>query len=218
VAILDSCTLLDVVRAPFRNEAAEIRVARVFLAAVSKSPKTIHLLVGSPTHKEWSDHIDKTEEECAKAIECCNAVAAACGHMGMAALAPLPTGTGTLPASLRRLSSDLLAACITMDHQATAMSRAVDRIIASRLPARKKGTGAKDSVIVEHAIELTRRLRDGGLTQPCVFVSSNTSDFAAPSSTNIHPELATDFSAVGLDYAISLEHAERILTSAGWVA
>ena len=88
VAFLDSCTLLDIVRAPLRNKAAEIRVARVFLPAVSKTPKTIHLLVGSPTQKEWSDHIDKTEEECESAIECCNAVAAACGYMGMAALAP----------------------------------------------------------------------------------------------------------------------------------
>jgi hypothetical protein len=155
VAFLDSCTLLDIVRAPLRNKATEVRVARLFLTAVRKNPKTIHLLIGSPTPREWNDHIARTEEECEDAIECCNAVAAACGHMGMAALAPLPTGTGTLPVLLRQLSADLLAACVTMDHQAAAMSRAVDRIIASRLPARKKGTGAKDSVIVEHAIELT---------------------------------------------------------------
>jgi hypothetical protein len=217
VAFLDSCTLLDVVRAPLRNKATEVRVARSFLAAARKAPKTIHLLIGSPTPKEWNDHVAKTEEECEDAIECCNAVAAACGHMGMAALAPLPTGTGTLPALLRQLSADLLAACVTMGHQAAAMSRAVDRIIAPRLPARKKGTGAKDSVIVEHAIELTTRLRAAGFTQPCVFVSSNTSDFAAPSSTAVHPDLATAFSAAQLDYAISLEHAETILLAAGWV-
>ena len=217
VAFIDSCTLLDIVRAPLRNKATEIRVARLFRTAARKNPKTIHLVIGSPTPTEWNDYIAKTEEECQDAIECCNAVAAACGHMGMAALAPLPTGTGTLPALLRRLSADLLAACVTMDHQAAAMSRAVNRIIASRLPARKKGTGAKDSVIVEHAIELTGQLRNAGFTQPCVFVSSNTSDFADPSSTAVHPDLATEFAGVQLDYAISLEHAESILLAAGWV-
>lgn len=217
VAFLDSCTLLDIVRAPLRNKATEIRVARLFLNAVRKTPNTIHLLIGSPTPTEWNDHIAKTEAECQDAIECCNAVAAACGHMGMAALAPLPTGTGTLPTLLRQLSADLLAACVTMDHQAAAMSRAVNRIIAPRLPARKKGTGAKDSVIIEHAIELTSQLRTAGFMRPCVFVSSNTSDFAAPSSTAVHPDLATEFAAVQLDYAISLEHADSILLAAGWV-
>jgi hypothetical protein len=118
---------------------------------------------------------------------------------------------------LRQLSADLLAACLTMDHQAAAMSRAVDRIIASRLPARRKGTGAKDSVIVEHAIQLTNQLRTAGFTQRCVFVSSNTSDFAVPSSNAVNPDLATEFSACRLDYAISLEHAESILLTAGWV-
>ena len=136
----------------------------------------------------------------------------------MAALAPLPTGRGTVPASLRQLSADLVAACVTMDHQANAMSRAIARIIASRLPARKKGTGTKDSVIVEHAIELTCQLHAGGLTRPCLFVSSNTSDFAAHSSTNVHQELAADFSAVRLDYANGLEYAERLLSSARWAA
>src|SRR5262249_15051524 len=155
LAFIDSCSLLDIVRAPWRNKAGEVRAARLFLTSARKNPKTIHLLIGSPTPQEWSDHIDKTEEECKSAIECCNAVAAACGHMGMPALAPLPMGTGTLPALLRQLSADLLAACTTMDHQAAAMSRAIGRIIASKLPARKKGTGAKDSVIVEHALELT---------------------------------------------------------------
>ena len=112
-------------------------------STIRKTPKTIHLLIGSPAPQEWSDHIAKTEQECVDAIECCNAVADACGHMGMAALAPLPMGTGTLPALLRQLSADLLAACVTMDHQAAAMSRAVNRIITSRLPGTRRVRGRR---------------------------------------------------------------------------
>jgi hypothetical protein len=129
---------------------------------------------------------------------------------------PLPAGTGILPASLRRLSNDLLTACVVIDHQADAMDRAGHRIIDSRLPARKKGTGAKDSIIVEHAIELTRQLRRAGFNQSCIFISSNTTDFAAPSSTNVTPDLAAEFTAVRLGYEISLENAERTLKAAGW--
>jgi hypothetical protein len=49
VLFVDSCTLLDIVRAPLRNKANEVRVARQFLASVRKTPKTIHILNSSPT-------------------------------------------------------------------------------------------------------------------------------------------------------------------------
>jgi hypothetical protein len=217
VLFLDSCTLLDIVRAPLRNKASEVRVARLFLTSVQKTPRTIHILIGSPTQTEWHDHIDKAESECASAIDCCNAVAAVCGYMAMPAPPPLPLGTGSLPALLRQLSADLLAAAVTMDHNAAAMKRAINRVIASQLPARRGGTGAKDAVIVEHAVETTAQLRGTGFGQPCVFVSSNTKDFAAPSSTNLHSDLVAAFTPINLLYATSLTHAETMLSAAGWV-
>lgn len=216
IAILDTCILLDIVRAPARKKAAEVRVAKLFLSCVGKTPKTIHLFVGSPTPKEWSEHIDTVVQECEDAIETCENVASVCAHLGMTTPSPLPAGTGTLPASLRQLSNDLLTACVVIDHQADAMDRAGHRIIESRLPARKKGTGAKDSIIVEHAIELTRQLRKASFNQSCVFISSNTTDFAAPSSTDVNPELAAVFAGNRLGYEISLENAERTLMGAGW--
>jgi hypothetical protein len=212
VVFLDSCTLLDVVRAPSRNNASEVQFARLFLTSVQKAPKAIHLIIGSPTQTEWNDHIDKTESECANTIDCCNAVAAVCGYMAMTAPAPLPLATGGLPAMLRQLSADLLAAAVAMDNNAAAMNRAINRVIASQLPARKGGTGAKDAVIVEHVVETTAQLRAFGFGQPCVFVSSNTKDFAAPSSTNLNPALLAAFTPVNLLYATSLTHAESILT------
>ncbi len=155
VLFLDSCILLDIVRAPMRGKASEVQIARLFLNSVRKTPRTIHLLIGSPTPTEWNDHIVKTEKECKDAIVCCTAVADACTHMGMATPAALPEGTGDLPGLLRQLSADLLAAAVTMDHNAAAMKRAINRVIASVLPARKGGTGAKDAVIVEHVVEAT---------------------------------------------------------------
>ncbi len=217
VLFLDSCVLLDVVRAPLRNKAGEVQVARLLLASALKTPRTVHLLIGSPTPTEWAEHINRTEYECKNAIDCCNAVAAACGYMGMPAPAPLPVGTGGLPALLRQLSAGLLAAAVTMDHNAAALRRAVDRVISSQLPARKGGTRAKDSVIVEHAVETTAQLRAAGFGQPCVFVSSNTKDFAAPSLTNLNPALVAAFNPINLLYATSLTHAEAILSGASWV-
>jgi len=217
VLLLDSCILLDVVRAPLRGKPDEVRFAQLFLTSVQKNPKAIHLLVASPTRTEWTDHIAETENECTIAVNGCNAVASICGHMGLPPVAFLPAGVLTLSTLLRNLSADLLAAAVSMDHDAAALGRAVDRIIASTRPAKPGGKGAKDSVILEHAVEATTQLRIAGFTGICLFVSSNTKDFADAGSTNLHAQLIPAFNAVNLEYAVSLTHAEGILTAAGWV-
>jgi hypothetical protein len=216
VVFLDSCILLDVVRAPRRNKASEVRVAQQFLASANKAPKTLYLVVGSPTQTEWSDHIGETVDDCTAAVDSCNAVASICGHMTLPAVAPLPAGVLGLPALLRQLSADLLVAAVALDHDAAALGRAIDRVIAARVPAKPGGKGAKDAVILEHAVEMTTQLRKAGFTGSCVFVSSNTKDFAASGSTGLHPHLAPAFSPIQLAYATGLTHAEAILLTAGW--
>jgi len=217
VVFLDSCSLLDVVRAPRRNKASEVQVAQQFLASVTKIPKTVYLVVSSPTQTEWNDHIGETVDDCTGAVDSCNAVASICGYLALAGVAPLPAGVLGLPNLLRQLSADLLAAAITLDHDAAALGRAIDRVLASRIPAKPGGKGAKVAVILEHAVETTTQLRAAGFAGTCVFVSSNTKDFAASGSTNLHPLLVPVFNPIQLDYATSLTHAEAILTAAGWV-
>jgi hypothetical protein len=98
------------------------------------------------------------------------------------------------------------------------MRRAVDRIIAHMHPVQgPHSKGAKDSIILEHAVEMTARLRAAHFPGICLFVSSNTTDFAIKGSTTLHATLAPVFNPVTLQYAVSLAHAESILTAAGWV-
>jgi hypothetical protein len=220
VVFLDSCVLLDVVRSPLRNISSEVRVANQFLNAVGKVPKTVYLVIGSPTPTEWTDHIDEAEKDCKTAVNSCNAVSDACRHLALPG-APFPAATLAaavgLPSVLRKLSADLLAAAICLDHDGNALSRAIDRVVAARLPAKKGGKGAKDAVILEHALEATRQLRAARFAGTCVFTSSNTSDFAAPTSMALHPILAPDFAPLNLLYATSLTHAETHLRATGWV-
>jgi hypothetical protein len=217
VLFVDSCTLLDIVRAPLRNKANEVRVARQFLAAVRKAPKTIYILISSPTPQEWNDHIDEAVADCTNAVSACNAVSSICGHMTLPPVAALPAAVLTLPDMLRNLSSDLLTEAIRIKNQAVAMDKAIARIIASTHPAKPGGRGAKDSIILEHAVETTSKLRTAGFTGICMFVSSNTNDFAVKGGTTLHAQLAPAFNPVTLQYAVSLEHAETILLAAGWV-
>ncbi|MBI1913453.1 MAG: hypothetical protein HYS12_01660 [Planctomycetes bacterium] len=218
VVFLDSCILLDTVRAPLRNAAGEVRVASQFLVAVGRVPKTIHLIIGSPTPTEWNDHIDEAVRDCTLAVNSYNAVADVCGYLAIPAVATLPAAALDLPTRLRQLSADLLAAAIRLDHHADALARAVDRVVACRKPATKGGKGAKDAVILEHVLETTRQLRAAGYPGICVFTSSNTKDFGVPPGTNLHPLLVPDFAPpVDLLYATSLTRAETLLLGAGWV-
>ena len=217
VLFLDTCILLDVVP-PLRSKPDEVRIAQLFLTSVQKNPKTIHLLVPSPVQPEWDTHILERVNECTTAVNACNAVAAICGHLALPEVAALPAGVLKIPALLRQLSTDLLAACVTIDNDGLALARAVDRIIAYRHPVKQPHSkGAKDSVILEHAIETTAQLRNAGFAEICIFVSSNTGDFANPGSTNLHDQLAASFNPVNLRYAVSLADAEGVLTAAGWV-
>ena len=218
VLFLDTCILLDVVRAPLRSKPDEVRFAQLFLTSVQKNPKTIHLLVPSPVQPEWNTHILERVNECTTAVNACNAVAAICGHLALPVVAALPAGVLTMPALLRQLSTDLLAACVAIDYDGLALARAVDRIIAYRHPIKQPHSkGAKDSVILEHAVETTAQLRNAGFAEVCIFVSSNTGDFADPGSTNLHAQLAASFNPVNLRYAVSLADAEGVLTATGWV-
>jgi len=214
VLFLDSCILLDIVRATIRNKPGEVKFARLFLTAVLKAPKTIHFLIASPVQTEWKTHIVERENECTMAINACDAVSEICGHLGLPAVPVLPADVLDMTKKLREMS----AACLTIDHNAAALGRAVDRIVACTHPVKQPHSkGAKDAVILEHAVETTAQLRASGFNGICVFVRSNTADFADPGSTNLHAQLVSAFNPVNLQYAVSLTHAESILTAAGWV-
>ena len=109
-------------------------------------------------------------------------------------------------------------AAILLDKDVDALSRAFDRIMNAELPAKKGGKGAKDAVILEHALGLTRVLRAAGFAHTCIFASSNTADFAASRTTTLHPTLVPAFGTpTDLHYAASLTAAVTLLRGEGWV-
>jgi len=218
VVLLDTCTLLDIVRAPNRGAASTVEAATELLAGANKNPATVYLVIGCPTPTEWNEHVDEAVADCAAAIASVNAVAQAWGFLGVAGIPALPMHALPLPERLKDLSNELLDVAILLDKDADALSRAIERVINSKLPARKGGKGAKDSVILEHAIGLTDELRNAGFGEICVFASSNTHDFAASGATTLHPLLQPDFDPpTNLQYAFSLSRAVAMLKAGGWV-
>lgn len=216
VIFLDTCALLDVIRAPYRAAAPTVEAAVELLLGATKNPPTVHLVVGCPTPTEWNENVDEAVAECTSAVACATDVAQTWGFLGVT-MPIVSVQTLQLPDRLKQLSQDVLQAAISLDKDSAALSRAVDRIIDSRLPARKGGRGAKDAVILEHAIELTHALRSAAFGESTLFVSSNTRDFAAPGTVALHPLLKADFGPpANLLFAVGLAHAVTILRASGW--
>ena len=96
-----------------------------------------------------------------------------------------------------------------LDEDPACVRRELDRVKTKTKPS--AGGAIKDSIHLEHFLELSRRLATRGLTEPRVFVSSNTSDFSLDRSNAgvLHPELVGGLSAAGLEFFPSLGPALR---------
>jgi hypothetical protein len=218
VVFLDTCVLLDVVRAPRRNAAGNVEAATELLRGATRNPPTVYLVIACPTPTEWRNHIDEVVQECENAVNSVDAVSASCTFVGLSALGPLPADLPTLPDRLKVLSRSLLDASILLDKDSDALNRAIDRIINAVKPARRGGQGAKDAVILEHAVSLVDALLVGGFAGSRAFVSSNTDDFATPKTTAIHPDIRPAFGPPrDIHYFVSLSAAVTWLRASGWM-
>ncbi len=69
---------------------------------------------------------------------------------------------------------------------------------------------------LEQSLELCSQLRNAGFAKIMAFISFNTTDFAATStSARLHDDLRVDFAAVSLEYFPTLRAAVGSLRSRG---
>jgi hypothetical protein len=210
VLILDTCALLDVIRAPGRDLAATVRAAVELRGSAAAG--TIRLLVQDIVPGEWAENLPSARRDGEAGVRSFLATWQIAADLGLPA-PPLPVvAPGTLVDDLESLSRSLLAAAGVLDRDLVAMSSAIDRVAAKQKPS-SKGM-VKDCHILGHALQLSTLL-GAGYPHSRVLVSSNRSDFAAPSATAFHPDIATEAAAAGLRYAVSLEAVVAELRAAG---
>ena len=95
---------------------------------------------------------------------------------------------------------------MVLDRDDTCVGRAIDRV---QNKVRPSHAGmVKDSIHLEHYLELCRQLHAAGFLERRVFVSANKADFwEAKNKSDIHPELKPQLDAVGLEFFGTLEAA-----------
>lgn len=211
VLFLDTCILLDIIRATYRclgidyvQRAVELR------AMLTSDPPQCALVVAWMVPTEWSNNAPAVRDEVKSHLKKMQDQAQhfhnACATLGIALSfgPPFYPGVG-LAEGLYDLSKALLDGSIHLDRDTGCESRGVGRVVA-KTPPSKQGGEVKDCVIVEECLELTRQLRTNGFARKCVFCTSNLDDYGG-SGGGLHPTLAAEFAAVGLAFTAKLPWA-----------
>jgi hypothetical protein len=210
VLFLDTCSILDVIRAPVRGLAGCIEAASELVGLATAAPPRCSPVVGSFVPVEWGTHAQGVLDELTKHLDKMDQQAghfyALRAHLGIALGFGRPRYEPSgLGGRLLDLSRHLHQAAAVLDPHPDTMSRAYDRVIAKRRPCRKGGE-LKDCTIFEECLEVCRQIQVGGFARKLIFCSSNTDDYCAPGMAP-HPEIATDCSAVGLLFTTNLPWA-----------
>jgi hypothetical protein len=210
VLFLDTCILLDVIRATYRCLAACVEKAAELHGLLTSSPPRGTLVVASMIPTEWADNAasirDEVRAHLGKMQDQARHFHDACAILGITLSfgRPLYPGAG-LADRLYDLSRLLLSSAVCLDADPGCTSRGVARVV-TKTALSKQGGEVKDCVIVEECLELTRQLRASGFGRKCVFCTSNLADYGGPGG-GLHPTLAADFAAVSLNFTTNLPWA-----------
>jgi hypothetical protein len=210
VVLHDTCSLLDIVRTPERDNI----IPGIISSAIDFTSKSdIWLIASNIVNVEWNDNIDNVISGSRNAIR--NLHKKASIFKGALDHAPIVDKWAynklftsyELEEKLKDLSKSLLNNLTFIKEDADCLTRASIRVIKTIAPASKGKDEYKDCMIIEHYLELCRKLRDSGFSEQIVFVSSNKTDFGSP--YDIKKPLDSEFSSVQLTYVSDLYQAAQ---------
>lgn len=216
VLFVDTCSLVDVIRAPMRPDKLRgcVEAAAELLRLVTVPPQQAMLVVASFVPGEWHTHAGPTADDLKKHLsrldEWAIAFHDACGFAGVTPPFGRPLyGAAGLADALLDLSKRLLDSAVRLDAHNDTNMRAFRRAVTNRPPSRKGGE-IKDATIVEECLEVCRALQAAGSLRKRVFCTSNTDDYCDTAKA-LHPALDGDFRAVDLVFTKELPWATHEL-------
>jgi hypothetical protein len=220
---LDTCVFLDVITTGNRGQADLIGVNRDLLEVLVHTPGRLQLVINDLVLHEWGQRKEEVRGDARKWLvdtdRHIQQIHEAWTQLGN----PLPASPPKyndpqLIDVLTDLAQGLLDQALVLREDVDCVMRALGRVKAKARPSHNKQI--KDSIHLEHYLELSRQLRDAGHREERIFVSTNSSDFWADKNNaeHPHPDLAHDRNAASLLFLGRLPLALRrlgILGSSG---
>jgi hypothetical protein len=211
VLCLDTCDLLDIIQCVAEGKARRLKQVRSLIDTLAGRPDTVQLVVSYLVPIEWAQNhatvLAEVQRKLNQMDQDIAEVHIAWSHVTPPLPNPPPSyAGGGLPSALAGMASAVLGLTVALDRDDTCVERAFARVLNKTRPSH--GGMIKDSVHLEHYLELARQLQASGFAARRVFVSANKADFwEAKNSATIHPYLAPELGAVGLEFFGNLEAA-----------
>jgi hypothetical protein len=211
ILCLDTCDLLDIIQCVAEGKARRLEHVRRLVDTLSLRPDEAKLVVSYLVPVEWAQNqatvVADVERKTRTVDEDIAEIHRAWQHTGSPLTGPPPSyAGGGLPAALAALAGRVLGWATVLDRDDACIGRALDRV-QNKLRPSHAGM-VKDSIHLEHHLELCRQLDASGFPGRRVFVSANKADFwEAKNKSDIHPELAPQLARVRLEFFGTLEAA-----------
>ena len=215
VLCLDTCELLMAIQSLKDERLQYIRAIRKLLDTFLTNPKRVAICVTELVNLEWEQNREAVSVEAARYLESTDSrvrnIIDAAQILRIETDHVPPNHSGSpLIEQLNLLSDQLRRRAIPIQESSACVQRALDRVKTKSRPSHKGMI--KDSIHLEHYLELARQLKAGNYTPRCIFVSGNKDDFWAPSgqknySSRPHPDLADEMRTAGLEFSGDLVSA-----------
>jgi hypothetical protein len=218
VLLSDSCSLLDLMRDPTREDVSQrnVEAANRLIAGAEGKPPTVWFPSANQVMVELQGNQDKVKQEAERAIIRLEiSVDRVRGIMAAHGLHPRALDLGLSTLGFTDAASSLIKRYIAAGFHVR-NSRGVDRRALARMAASlapsQKGQQTKDCLVIEAYLHIAQELRRRNVQVPIVFLTSNTRDYSdGVKDGTIHPTLRQEFSALNLEYAVNLQMAEYLL-------
>lgn len=205
---LDTCILLDVIRAIKRCEKSCLESALRLLSAATAEPRGCNVIVSYVVQHEWGDNqqrlLAEADHHLSQIQEQSSLFHDACAAFGIIPdFAPAHYDSLGLSVRMLDLSRQLLNCATVIASDDECSGRAMNRVMFKRPPS-KRGGEAKDCTILEGYLAVCKYLQERNFGRKLVFCTSNKNDYCDESG--LHASLAADFAAVGLRFTTNLQH------------
>jgi hypothetical protein len=210
ILCVDTCAVLDVLRAPLKPGGARTLAAADDLVVEYQTGR-LTLFMAPSARLELERNEDKVKRECEQHLQRVDEAAqyaADCLAQCGAPIKPMSFVGSELAALVDGKYQRLRDACELLEVDREAKELAMDRAVGLLRPSTKGSVS--DANIIEHYFALGRELKRQGFDSRFVFVSSNTADYCEQKRT-LHPDLSRDFVDLSLTFTSTLEWAKHAL-------
>ena len=208
ILLLDTCSILDIIRAPVRDRFHTRDIAAVYtlIGRAVKAPSTVSFVITKQVDREFRQNlkavVDNTRSEISKASHEFSSILERMQALSSNTSIPNHVDLSSLghPRIGQQLAQRVIQSSLILDDDNDDIVRAYHRVANAKPPATKAKQSVKDCHIIESYLRIADSLRSRGFSHNIVFITSNTKDYQQ-SHSHLHPELRSEFDSVRVEYA-----------------